>query len=155
MVCKGLWHVGIEEPLWSEKLSPIPYNYQNPRAKLHRAQECDRLKLAPILNPKCNGLITPEMFPEVTVINFYGSNITSVVGAVLQNFTKGHLIRIQFDVSLDLANPFGLFLNALCLLIVDLFTELGYINQEKIDSESNKIWDLDVVLLLRTWNFPT
>jgi hypothetical protein len=47
------------------------------------------LQLAPILNPKYNGLVKPVMFPEVPTFNFYGSNISTIVGAVLYNFTVG------------------------------------------------------------------
>jgi hypothetical protein len=47
------------------------------------------LQLAPVLNPKFNGLVKPTMFPEVPVFNFFGSNISTIVGAVLYNFTVG------------------------------------------------------------------
>jgi hypothetical protein len=47
------------------------------------------LELAAVLNPKYNGLVKPTMFPEVPVHNFFGSNISTIVGTARANLTVG------------------------------------------------------------------
>ena len=102
------------------------------------------LTLALQLSPLFTGLVTPSVFPNVTVLSFYGSGLDTLVGLKLRNLSIGDSSVIEGEFRFILiTSPYSfLFLQHISLLLLTLgyFFLLGDTNQEYITNESNLIW---------------